>query len=237
MYSYTFVFGSVFYIFSYFLFNFININFSFIKNDFINNMTYKYRNYPLHRQLYIASNIIKSVFLLGLVINYIYLLYKNNTLFLNWNDEEVSIKNSVIIYMIPDLWSMLITNSTIMLTTVFHHICVIIATIFILYSNLNESGIHISFIFYGLLSSYTFLVNTFLGLRFMKDFSLAEIKFIQLNYSLVCLFNWSWQLYYLFNIRCIYWQKIILVFLLTFWINDDIILIKFLDRYKYLKNI
>ena len=237
MYFNTFVLGSLFYISLYFVFNFININFNFIKNKYINNITFKYRTYSLSRQLYISSNIIKSIFLFGLAVNYIYLLYKNNTLFLNWNEEEVSVKKSVIIYMIPDFWSMLITNSTIMMTTVFHHICVTIATIFILFSNLNEPGIHIAFILYGLLSSYTFLVNTFLGLRFMKKFSQTEINFINYNYILVCIFNWSWQIYNLFTLNCIYWQKLILVSLLCFWINDDIILIKFLNKFKYIKDI
>jgi hypothetical protein len=232
MYLTTFFIGSVTYISLYFVFSTMNIT---LKNEKINSFTKQFNRYPLKRQLYISSNIIKSIFLFGLAVNYLYLLYKNNTLFLDWNIEEVALKKSVILYMIPDLWSMLITNSTIMMTTVFHHICVTIATIFITYSDINKPGIHIAFIFYGLLSSYTFLVNAFLGGRFLRKFTSNEIKFITNNYLLVCFFNWSWQIYYLFTVNCLIWYKLILVILLGFWINDDIILIKFLQKYKYIQ--
>ena len=96
----------------------------------------------------------------------------------------------------------------------------------------ETDGIHISFIYYGLLSSFSFLVNTFLGMRFLVKFTKKQQKFIIINYILICLFNWTWQIYYLLNINEIYIYKFILILLLYFWINDDIVLLKFLKNYN-----
>ena len=224
MYQNIFYIGSVIYFFSY-----------YITNYFLNNnsrLSLKYNMISFQRKLYICSNIIKSIFLCILSINYIILLIKNKTLFLNWKNEEFSIKSSVILYMIPDFWSMIITNSTMMMTTIFHHLCVLIATVFIINSDIETDGIHISFIYYGLLSSFSFLVNTFLGMRFLVKFTKKQQKFIIINYILICLFNWTWQIYYLLNINEIYIYKFILILLLYFWINDDIVLLKFLKNYN-----
>jgi hypothetical protein len=224
MYQNIFYIGSVIYVFSY-----------YITNYFLNNnsrLSLKYNMISFQRKLYICSNIIKSIFLCILSINYIILLIKNKTLFLNWKNEEFSIKSSVILYMIPDFWSMIITNSTMMMTTIFHHLCVLIATVFIINSDIETDGIHISFIYYGLLSSFSFLVNTFLGMRFLVKFTKKQQKFIIINYILICLFNWTWQIYYLLNINEIYIYKFILILLLYFWINDDIVLLKFLKNYN-----
>lgn len=224
MYQNIFYIGTVIYFFSY-----------YITNYFLNNnsgLSLKYNIVSFQRKLYICSNIIKSVFLCILSINYIILLIKNKSLFLNWKDEEFSIKSSVILYMIPDFWSMIITNSTMMMTTIFHHLCVLIATVFIINSDIETDGIHISFIYYGLLSSFSFLVNTFLGMRFLVKFTKKQQKFIIINYILICLFNWTWQIYYLLNINEIYIYKFILILLLYFWINDDIVLLKFLKNYN-----
>ena len=118
------------------------------------------------------------------------------------------------------------------ISTIFHHICVIIATIFIILSDLNEKGVHISFIIYGLYSAYTFLVNFFLGTRFITNFSNNFLTLTNTSYLVSCSLNWNWQLYYTYKNFYFHYQWLTFLTLLYFWINDDIILVKFLLNYK-----
>jgi hypothetical protein len=207
------------------------IDFSLI---FTNHEIYnKYCKLENYRKLYIISNIAKSIFLLHISYLFIYILYCNNTLFeLDWGENSFDIKNLVISYVIPDFWSILITSKTMKTSTVFHHICVIIATIFIMLSDLNKSGVHISFIVYGLYSVYTFLVNFFLGARFLTNFSSNFMYITNGSYILSCSLNWNWQIYYTINNFYFHYQWFIFLTLLYFWINDDIILNKFLLNYE-----
>lgn len=197
------------------------------KYDFSN----KYNSFTFDRKLYILSNIIKSIFLFFISCNF-FLLEANNNFTLDWESNSNEIKSLVISYVIPDFWSILITNRTMKINTLFHHTCVIIATLFIIYSDLSKPGVHISFIMYGLFSAYTFLVNYFLGARFIHKFSNKMINFTNLTYMVSCALNWDWQLYYTIYNFYFSFQWFIFITLLYFWINDDIILVKFLLNYK-----
>lgn len=201
---------------------------------FTNYDTYnKYSKLGINRKLYVISNIAKSIFLIHISYTFINILYSNNTLFqLDWGENSFDIKNLVISYVIPDFWSILITSHTMKLSTVFHHICVIIATIFIMFSDLNQPGVHISFIVYGLYSAYTFLVNFFLGARFFTNFSKKFLTLTNASYIISCSLNWEWQVYYTYANFYFHYQWFIFLTLLYFWINDDIILVKFLLNYK-----
>jgi hypothetical protein len=222
----NFIFKSFSYLILYPLIDFSLI---FTKHEIFN----KYCNYGINRKLYILSNIAKSIFLLYISFTFINILYNNNTLFkLDWGKNSFEIKNLTISYVIPDFWSILITTKTMKLSTVFHHICVIIATIFIMFSDLNQPGVHISFIVYGLYSAYTFLVNFFLGARFITNFNNTFLTLTNASYVISCSLNWDWQIYYTYQYFYFHYQWLIFLTLLYFWINDDIILVKFLLNYK-----
>lgn len=219
-----FIYKSLFYVALY------PISHLVIKNSY-DDIINKYNSYDYNRKLYILSNIVKSIFLLNISLGYFY-LYIVNKFSINWVENSNEIKSLVISYVIPDFWSILITSKTMKINTLFHHACVIIATLFIIYSDLEQQGVHISFIMYGLYSAYTFLVNYFLGARFIHKFSDNMITLTNLTYITSCSFNWNWQIYYTINNFYFYYQWFIFLTLLYFWINDDIILNKFLLNYK-----
>jgi hypothetical protein len=211
------------------LYPIIDFTFVFTDHDIYN----KYCSYGTDRKLYILSNLAKSIFLINISVEFIKILYMNRTLFaLDWGQNSNEIKYLVVSYVIPDLWSIMITTKTMKLSTIFHHVCVIIATIFIMFSDLNQPGVHIAFIMYGLFSAYTFMVNFFLGARFVTKLNNNFLTTTSLTYVLSCSLNWNWQAYYAYQYFYFHYQWIIFITLLYFWIKDDIILIKFLLNYK-----
>ena len=223
-----FLYQSAFYLFLYSKLHFI---FSMFNNDIFQN----YKNYGYNRQLYILSNLIKAIFLFYISLSYSYLYLTNESIQNNnWVEKSYEIKSLVISYVIPDFWSILITSKTMKISTLFHHLCVIIATIFIVVSDLQKIGVHISFMMYGLFSAYTFLVNYFLGARFIYNFSKKSITFTNCTYILSCTLNWNWQLFYLIKNFYLSIDWLVFTTLLYFWISDDIILIKFLKYYNNL---
>ena len=224
LFFYQFIYKSCIYLLFYPI---IDISIAFLKYDIFK----KYCSYNEHRKLYILSNIIKSIFLFQITISYLSIILFNN-FEIDWNKNSNNIKSLVISYLIPDFWSIIITSNTIKLSTIFHHICVIIATIFIMFSDLNKSGVHISFIMYGLYSAYTFLVNFFLGARFITNFNNKFLLTTNLSYIVSCSINWNWQIYYTYEHFYFHYQWFIFLTLVYFWIYDDLKLINFLLNNK-----
>ena len=110
-----FLYQSAIYLFLYPKLHFI---FSMFNNDIFQN----YRNYGYNRQLYILSNIIKSIFLFYIALSYGYLYFTSPALQNNcWVEKSNEIKSLVISYVIPDFWSILITSKTMKISTLFQH--------------------------------------------------------------------------------------------------------------------
>ena len=205
-----------------------------------------YGSLSKERQYYIIFNMAKSS-MLAFLTYLIFLGYNNNIISLtkiDWSNQLL-FKNITGLYAITDLVPLFVNRKKMMTSTIIHHICVIIAFVGVLNSNLEDIGISNAIILYGLYSSMAFFVNFFLGVRFLiKNNSyinyIKKITFI--NYIIACTCNWSLQSIYL----VFYIKKMIILYLqntfyiqnylylvlyisfLYFWISDDIILMRFL---------
>ena len=133
------------------------------------------------------------------------------------------------------------------------------AYIYISLSPWQNEGIERGLFMYGIFSAYAFLVNFFLGARYLFDkedttlattptFKQKMYRFIKksslLTYVLSCTVNWLWQLKYFiyligykYSLERLSRYTIIDTGLLSFyiimiysWINDDIVLMKYLSK-------
>ena len=205
-----------------------------------------YTSLDIDRQYYIIFNISKSVMLFFLS----YLIgigYSENIItfyYIDWS-RQILFKNITSLYAITDFIPLFISQKKMMTSTVIHHVCVLLALMGVLSSDLENIGISNAIILYGLFSSLAFVVNFYLGIRFLisDDKLLRYIKrgtFI--NYSLSCICNWSLQSVYLskyiYKLFVLYTQNNTLIHnyiyllgysgFLYFWIKDDLILMRYL---------
>ena len=204
-----------------------------------------YNTYDRHRQYYIMFNISKSSMLL--FISYSILLgFNRNIISLNSIDwsRQLLYKNITALYAITDIAPLFINRNKMMNSTIIHHVCVAFAYMSIVSSNLSNIGLSNAIIVYGLFSSMAFIVNFYLGFRYViknkKYISyLKKIAFV--NYISSCSYNWSVQGIYLLSFfRSLYVNNLkqmnifnigylgIYGAFLYFWISDDLVLMKHL---------
>jgi hypothetical protein len=212
-----------------------------ITNYILEKCSKKYNEYTLDRKEYILTNIIKSKVLLlisGLFITNVYnnqlnlLTVRNNTgNYLIW-------KNISALYACTDFIG-LIRNTKMELSTTIHHYCVLITYLIISALDFEKESIFKAALMYGAFSAIAFLVNFYLGFRFLVEkYSKNERilrKLSAISYVLACAFNWAWQVYYMrvlylnsTNIYNIIIQFTIYFILLAAWISDDLKLMRFL---------
>lgn len=201
----------------------------------------KYNDYTLDRQEYILTNIIKSQVLLvisGLFLGNVYnesfdiLTVKHNSNnYLFW-------KNIAALYACTDFIG-LIRNGKMEMSTVIHHYCVLITYFIISILDLRTESVFKAAMMYGAFSSLAFLVNLYLGIRFLAEENNKTVLVIKklsaVSYVVACGFNWTWQVYYM---RVLYLNSInvygiivpftVYTILLGAWISDDLKLMRFL---------
>ena len=205
-----------------------------------------YTSLGIDRQYYIIFNISKSIMLFFL--SYLISIgYSENIITfssIDWS-RQIMFKNITSLYAITDFIPLFISQKKMMTSTVIHHVCVCMALLGVLSSDLENIGISNAIILYGLFSSFAFVVNFYLGIRFLisDDTLLRYIKrgtFI--NYSLSCICNWSLQSVYLskyiYKLFVLYTQHHTQIHnyiyllgytgFLYFWIKDDLILMRYL---------
>jgi hypothetical protein len=216
-------------LFSYFKCFFIynlcnNLVFTLIKN-----MNY---NYDQDRLNYISKNISKSLILIYICIfGYNQVL---DALFYNiW--DNAFIYQLGILYSSHDILSLFKYYNILSFTTKLHHYSVLILSIANLNIDYTQKTIWRGLIAYAFYSALAFYVNTFLGIRFLikrdKTYFISKLAFIVYLFS--CFINWSFQIYYFYSFYNIsYLQTLFFLFLSSFLINDDIVLLKFLYDYE-----
>jgi len=204
-----------------------------------------YRTYDSHRQYYIMFNISKSSMLL--LITYSILLGLNKNIVsltsIDWS-KQLLFKNITALYAITDIAPLFINRNKMMNSTIIHHVCVGLAYTGIVHSNLNNVGLSNAIIVYGLFSSLAYVVNFYLGFRYLTT-NKTIIKYLKkcafINYICACLYNWSVQSIYLLSfVRSLYINHKTQINIsnisnlgiygafLYFWISDDIVLMKHL---------
>jgi hypothetical protein len=197
-----------------------------------------FQKIKISKQLYIVKNIVKSWILLYVSINASFDLY--NFILTNHIDMN-RIYHYASNYVSNDILALILVPN-LPYTTRIHHM---ITSLFLLYTlNIDYNDItnvgHLLFI-YTLLSSYTFLVNFYLGIRFLKNEKnnyLNEIieysRIYAYNiYKYSCMINWTIHIVLLsyraylgvFNLHYLIYTG-----LLFFIIKDDLILMSWLKN-------
>ena len=205
-----------------------------------------YNTLTTERKNYIIFNISKACMLT--YISYLITLGYNRHILsissIDWHRQTL-LKNITGLYAITDIVPLFVDRKKMMTSTVIHHVCVALAVTGILNSNLENIGLSNAIIVYGLFSSLAFIVNGYLGSRFLikNKIILKYIKKITfMVYIMCCSVNWSIQTIYLSSyIKNLYISYIkqtsnisdctylpLYLSFLYFWISDDIILMRYL---------
>ena len=182
-----YIIGAIIFHWSYFMFDII-----------LNKTSKKYKALTHDKKMYAVSNILKSLMLGGITPIAWCILYNgiaNDT----WNNNLI--KNMGVLYTIPDTVSLMTVNKMDM-TTKIHHSVVVIFNIGSMHNNYNEENVFRCMLVYACFSSFAFLVNFLLGIRFLHnnkevDKYLSRAAF--LIYSKCCLINWVYHYYELKN--------------------------------------
>ena len=197
-----------------------------------------FQTLKLSRQLYIVKNVVKSWILMYVAI------YASIDLYNYFVTNEINMKliyHYASIYVSNDILALVLVPN-LPYTTRIHHMITslfLIYTLNIDYNDINNVG-QLLFI-YTLFSSYTFLVNFYLGIRFLKheknkylneiiEFSRIYASYI---YKYSCIINWtihilllSYRVYLgVFNLHYIIYSG-----LLFFIVKDDLILMSWLKK-------
>jgi hypothetical protein len=197
-----------------------------------------FQTIKISKQLYIIKNVVKSCILLyvGIFASIDFYKYMSENIInmsLIYHYASVYVSNDILaLILVPNL----------PYTTRIHHMITslfLIYTLNIDYNDITNVG-HLLFL-YTLFSSYTFLVNFYLGIRFLKHEKnkyLNEIieycrVYAYYIYKYSCIINWtihilllSYRLYLgLFNLHYIIYSG-----LLFFIVKDDLILMSWLQN-------
>lgn len=232
LYLYYYLFVSfIIYLLYPLLFIFLNNLFKreihLINNNFDNFNLIK----PVHKKIYLISNLIKSIFL-GIytpyAISIIYLYFVYNI----WNINLI--KHLGGLYASLDLISIFYVKKM-QINTIIHHILVQILYLYsLLCLNFSENTLANAIVIYACFSTLAFLVNFYLATRLLikNKYRLTIIKKTSnIIYKTTCFFNWTYQLYYIiFSFHINIFIRIIYFLLLSGIIYDDLILIQFLNK-------
>ena len=152
-----------------------------------------YKNiYNKNRLRYITKNIFKSIILFVL---FFYTIFVNN-----WSNENIY--NYGIIYASHDILSLIMFYDILSITTILHHLAVLILSILNLFNNYEIYNVWHGLVLYCFLSASTFYVNLFLGARFLINRNLSRIisKKLFCFYLITCISNWLYQIYNILDI-------------------------------------
>ena len=184
------------------------------------------------RKLYVTKNILKSIILAYITICSFY----DSLLFRKTLDNE-SVYTYASLYVGNDIMALLLVPN-LAKSTIIHHSVTTILLFYCYTVDFNdENDIGKVLLIYTILSSYSFIVNFNLGIRFFKWKKITDITtyLSYYIYCLCCFVNWgSHAIIYsnklitnTLNIR-----YIIYLFIIGFVVNDDIVLIKWLYKRK-----
>lgn len=195
----------------------------------------EYQSLSYNKKCYVLKNLTKSLMLFLILVFFMNDLFVP-ALYNTWNNEYANLFANA--YVSNDFVGLLIVPK-LPKSTKMHHI---ISTSLLLYSytiNFQEENVGRWMFIYTLMSTFPFLVNSYLGLRFIqtKENSNINIFIDKIRvmayyiYLSTCFFNWlvhgllvSNKIYN-FNLELPY---IIYLFLLIPIINDDLILLNWL---------
>lgn len=204
----------------------------------------KFKVLSTDRQKYVVTNINKSVllsFLAGIFLKTVYykpLLLQNN--FPPGPSASTTWKTLTVLYSCTDFVA-LIRDKTMSKTTKIHHYAVLVSLIVVLFSKFYKGSLAKAIVIYGGFSSLAFMVNLYLGARFLFKRESVGIKFIKklslYTYAAACGLNWVWQSNYILHAYSDILSNPTMLMklglnltMLYSWIRDDTILIRHLNK-------
>ncbi len=198
--------------------------------------------YSKERKNYIIKNLIKSVSMFFIFINFCYIILNYGfTAFFN----NKIIRNYGALYVGNDVCGLIMVKN-LSYSTKLHHIISFFLYLIVSYYSVQANNIVSMITIYTVFSFIPFTVNSFLALRFfVKKHSVCP-KQIKINYLIdinrifakyiymfTCCVNWLIHSYYfifkIYNLELGFIDIIYFTFLIPI-INDDIILLKWLNR-------
>ena len=193
-------------------------------------LSYKEINFnklTTNKKQYVVKNIVKSINLCGLTLFCVpYIIYP--AIYEIWDNRLIHLCG--LFYGSNDCFALLFVND-LPQTTKNHHRITTVLSIINLGINYKNSSVGRMMFVYSLASSSAYLVNYFLGIRFLyKKHSLTHIKKkIRNIYAMSLLVNWGWHIYWTIKYLHLLEIQHFLYFILLFWIvKDDIILFSWL---------
>jgi hypothetical protein len=174
-------------------------------------------------RIYSAKNMAKSIALCC----YMPLGYKIIMDFFDNTVDETDVRLSGTLYACTDIAGLFIVPR-LNKTTVFHHLTVATLSVYNLVYAIE--GIWIGFVIYGAFSTFTFIVNTTLSLKWvLKPKTMANMCILAfIVYAGTCLFNWVFQLYFVRNYFAFNMESYIFIVLLLLIVIDDVVLMRWL---------
>jgi hypothetical protein len=217
----------------YFLMLFLLYIFSCFLETYLFIVNIKFRSYSSNRRNYIIKNLLKSYILFFYSIIGSYYLYQGYILN-NWNTQMLH--NLGLVYSSIDMFGLL-TIRKLPFSSIFHHTVVQILAFLHLYVQYPCNQLEINLLLlYTVCSSYSFMVNNYLGNRFIMNNNKVKYKIdiAYFSYILLCFVNWVIHYYYLIiNFNNLNLPILGYYGLIHIIIYDDINLITFL---KYNRN-
>jgi hypothetical protein len=198
---------------------------------FFKNILFIKLNY--NRKLYVIKNIAKSIGLFFLSIYSSKTLY-NAVVYDIWDNKKIHILGFM--YASSDILSLILVRK-LPNSTKIHHTSVLFLCIV---NSLTDYSIPIHWrgiVIYAFFSSYTYLVNTYLGVRLVtsKENSKLICRLAMYIYVILCTVCWIYQfnnyIYWIFNKFT--FSLLINMFLISMVIYDDLILIDYLKKNSY----
>jgi hypothetical protein len=201
-----------------------------------------FKNLNHNKKMYIVKNISKAIILSYLNFNTIF--YFIPDVFNNiWDDSYIRKLGGF--YAASDAAGLLFVPN-LPITTKIHHCCTIILYTIVCYISVNKNDLIKLIVCYTIFSSFAFLVNLYLGMRFfiVKDSNnnlqkninyIIDINKVLAYYSYLfnCILNWG--IHILFFIQCIIYNNLdrmylIYALILIPIIKDDLILLDWLKK-------
>ena len=218
------------YVIYFFMYSFLLRCFYDLMDVILNCISKKYTELSKYKQLYITKNLLKSVSLFLLSIySFQYLLipimYNGK-----WNNDIIH--QAAILYTMNDFVGLL-TIPGLPKTTVRHHQITTVLCMCSFGIDFQNSELGKMLFIYTLASSYAYLVNFYLAIRYLipkKNLEMVRLSARNI-YFICCALNWGWHGKWILNhYDVLYIQHFIYFFLLRWIIKDDLILLSWLGR-------
>jgi len=196
-----------------------------------------YSALEFHRKRYVIKNILKAGYLTiaSLYVTWMMIIFVSTGI---WSTYYI--RNLGIVYMLPDLIS-LIRVPKLDRFTVQHHVSVVVLSLLNLFCDYSKDVYWRGMVVYAYMSMLTGVVNFYLGYRLLTKCEVTKRKvanFAFWNYLASIVMNWSYQVWILWSwlpTTFPLWGLYMYATIMYFVVKDDIILLSFLQHNRHFR--